>query len=219
MAHAGLAVTTVRTCTWSIIAWWLIALVALYAHAYAQRDVRKKPPYGVPPLSQNATLSSVVAAQPMRAVGGVVLGLPLLVLAGIEPFRGRAWLAGRLAVVLALLTCWVLVIVYPDPFQRCPVDRDAQKVRHVASAAGLVTAMALWVWLQSAMSPQQHVGVRTVGVFMVVVLVLFSAALALHVTHVARMQTTFATLEATHFLLFLVALALLASPSRLAKRA
>jgi hypothetical protein len=72
------------------------------------------------------------------------------VMGGLEPFRGRAWLAGRLAVVLALLTCWVLVRV-----QRCPVDRDAQKVRRVASAAGLVTVMALWVWLQSAMSPQQ----------------------------------------------------------------
>ena len=204
---------TVRTCTWAIIAWWLVALVALYAHAYAQRDIRKKPPYGVPPLGQNATLSSVVAAHPMRAVGGVVLGLPLLVLAALEVLRGRAWLAGRLVVVLALLTCWVLVIVYPDPFQRCPVDRDTQKVRHVASAAGLVTAMALWVWLHSAVNPHL-VGVRTVGVFMIVALVLFCLALAVHVAHVARMQTTFAALEAAHFLLFLVALALLAPASR-----
>lgn len=200
-----------RACTWAIIAWWMIALVALYAYAYAQRDVQQKPPYGVPTLQRNATLSSVVAAHPLRTIGGVVLALPFFVLAGIEPLRGRKWLAGRLVVVLALFVCWVLVIVYPDPFQRCPVDHDVQKLRHISSAAGLVTAMALWVWLQSALSPQ-CLGVRTVGVFMIVVLMLFAIYLAVHVTYVIRMQNAFAALEATHLLLFLVALALLASP-------
>ena len=213
--------------TFAVVAWIVLVLICLYVIAYVHRDM-----YSVivhdgkaSPLYRDATLSSVLVSNPLRVVGGVLLGLAVVVLGVLEYFRDTKWFGWRVAVVCALLASWICVIIFPENVVRnqCPVDgsaaqealieqqRRAQMKKHYASAGSFILMMAAWVWLQA--SATQHHDVWIIGIFMLTTLAGFLTCFIYSRLYPGMSKLTikrvFTTLEAVHLLLLLLAMVFL----------